>query len=708
MVTLEDRELAGAEGPADVPPSRPFALAVPSQRVLQIVLGLFWLLDAALQFQPFMFGQGFVGLLQANASGQPFVFGDLITHVGNFLSPDIAVWNVFFALIQVAIAAGLLFRRTVRPALVLSFAWVLGVWFFGEGMGMLLTGTASALTGAPGSVFMYGLLGLMAWPRAARRPAHRYARDHAPSDMGDMGWDDPDRDDPVDALDTVDPDEDDIDTHAPIGPVGVASSAAAQGIGRSITPLLTWAGYWSLAAVLFLFPNNRTPTSVHSAVSGMVPTQPTWYGHFLNSVSDHATSSGIQWAWVLAVLALVVGLGPLLVRRPGPYLLGGALISFVMWMTGQGLFGNIFSGSATDPNTGPIVILLAASMVPLVAVPAWASWRSPAVLAFRRVPALATLAAVGLGAALALAATYPPAAPETSGSAMAGMNMGGSSTAGTAGTAGTAAAGTSTCHPNQVGLKIAGLDLANTPYMIMSGSKGMDMNGADASAAAGLNTTKANWHYTGPALPAALARELEANGGNGPADIHMALSGCAPSVTPAQQIGAVQYVQQTSAAVSHLTTPAEAIAAGYQPASPTNYPVVYYVNPQIVAANAAAKRTLNPEHVDGLVYATTPSGQQVLAAAMYILPSTVNTVPMPYGPLVQWHRRLAVCGTGTTTATMPLAISGYPPCAAGSRLEPTPYLSMVWQVPVAGGPTAIQPPDLQIVEASAMQASSDF
>ncbi len=40
----------------------------------------------------------------------------------------------------------------------------------------------------------------------------------------------------------------------------------------------------------------------------------------------------------------------------------------------------------------------------------------------------------------------------------------------------------------------------NTPYMIMGGpGTGMNMNGADATAAAGLNTTKANWHYTGPA-----------------------------------------------------------------------------------------------------------------------------------------------------------------------------------------------------------------
>ena len=253
-----------------------------------------------------------------------------------------------------------------------------------------------------------------------------------------------------------------------------------------------------------------------------------------------------------------------------------------MWMSAQGLFGNVFTGSDTDPNTGPLVILLAAAMAPTVVAAPWArNWRPPAAVAFRRFPALATLLAVGIGAGLALAATYPPAAPESAGSAMSGMEMGGSSGA----ASGSDLVGASTCQPNQVGLKIAGLDLANTPYMIMSGTHGMDLNGADASAAAGLNTTKVGWHYTGPALPASLANLLMQDGNNGPAYIHMALSGCAHGVTSSQQIGAEQYVQQTSAAVSGYTTPAEAMAAGYEPASPTNYPVVAYVNPAIVAAD---------------------------------------------------------------------------------------------------------------------------
>ena len=87
------------------------------------------------------------------------------------------------------------------------------------------------------------------------------------------------------------------------------------------------------------------------------------------------------------------------------------------------------------------------------------------------------------------------------------------------------------------------------------------------------------------------------------------------------------------------------MAAGYVAVSHATYPVDYYVNPTIEAANAAAKRTLNRAYVDGLVYATTPAGRPVLAAAMYVLPATVRKAPMPFGALVQWHERTAVCGS---------------------------------------------------------------
>jgi hypothetical protein len=655
MTDIEEED----SGPPIDRPRRSSPL-VRTQRTLQIVLGLFWLLDAGLQFQPYMFGRGFTtSFLLDNAQGQPDVIRWIITNVGHFVGPHVAVWNTFFALIQVAIGAGLLFRRTVRPALAISFFWVAGVWFFGEGLGLILTGSATALTGAPGSVLMYGLIGLMAWPRRAGGRA-------------------------AESLEVEQK-------------VGVASSAAAQGIGGAVTPLAVWSGFWALAAILFLLPDNRTATSVSSAISGMSPGEPGAYAHFLTHFGDHFGSVGTQSAWLLAVASLVIGAGPLVTRRPRIFLLAGGLLSLVFWVTGQGL-GGIFTGSGTDPNTGPLVVLLALSMTPTVEADAFFD-RAPLASLLRWNPLLAIGGGVGLVVALVLSAAYPAPAQETTGMAMSGM-------AGMSGaTPSEDTASTASCTAGNGGTVRSGLDLTNTPYMIMGGDAGMNMNGADASAAAGLNSTKANWNYSGPAFPSALAHELLADGQNGSDQIHMAVTGCAAEPTFSEQINATQYVQSTSEEVAPYADLAAATAAGYVAVSPVDYPVVYYVNPGIEAANAAAKRTLRPQHVDGLIYAQTPSGQEVLAAAMYVLPSTLSKPPMPFGALVQWHQRTEVCGSLTGSADV-LNITGLTPCGSDSVQRPTPYLTMVWQIPVAGGPTAIQPPDIQIVEAAVMAETS--
>ena len=640
-------------------PARRFPRPVGTQRTLQVVLGMFWLLDAGLQFQPFMFGNGFTTTyLLNNAHGQPTAMGWVITNVGHFLVPHIAVWNTLFALLQVTIGAGLLFRRTVRPALALSFLWAASVWFFGEGLGQLLTGAASALTGAPGSVLLYALVGLMAWPRAPR------ADDAARS------------------------------------PTGLASSAAARGIGGAVTPLVVWSGFWSLAAVLFIMPDNRTQTSVMSAIVGMSPGEPGGYSHFLSSVGNHFGSVGVQSTWLLAIAALVIGIGPLVARRPGGYLLAGALLSALFWVTGQGL-GGIFTGSGTDPNSGPLVVLLALAMMPATAEDP-STWRSPLARLVSRAPLPAFGGAALLGLSLFLSAAYPVSARESTTTAMAGMpGMGGPDGSPSTGVSAVTAK-TASCSAGNNFAPRTGLDVTNTPNMLMTGHLGMNMNGSDANAAAGLNTTKSNWYYTGPALPQAMAQELLAQGGNGNGDIHMAVSGCAREPTFSQEIHAVQYVQATSQAAARYASPFQAVTAGFVAVSPTDYPVTYYVNPLVMAGNEAARRTLDPAHVDGLLYATTPSGAEVLAAAMYVLPSSVQKVPMPYGPLVQWHARADVCGSATASAQTPFAITGVVPCGPGTVHRNTPYVTMVWQIPVSGGPLAIQPQDIQIVEASVM------
>ena len=139
-------------------------------RVIQIVLGAIWILDGLLQFQPAMFGQSFIThILLPSAQGQPAPVAWSITTMSHFLRPDIGVWNFLFGTLQLLIGTGMLFRRTVRPAIVAMAVWAFGVWWFGEGFGMLFMAMASPLTGAPGAVLLYPLVGFLVWPTGRAR-----------------------------------------------------------------------------------------------------------------------------------------------------------------------------------------------------------------------------------------------------------------------------------------------------------------------------------------------------------------------------------------------------------------------------------------------------------------------------------------------------------------------------------------------------------
>ena len=136
------------------------------------MLGLIWVLVGALQFQSFMYGKGFIQLLQGLTAGQPGWVASSVNQGAATMQSHQAIFNTGAALIQVAIGFGILYKRTTKPAILVSFAWALAVWWFGEAFGMMFMATtpmggipmASALTGAPGAVLLYALIGAIVWP----------------------------------------------------------------------------------------------------------------------------------------------------------------------------------------------------------------------------------------------------------------------------------------------------------------------------------------------------------------------------------------------------------------------------------------------------------------------------------------------------------------------------------------------------------------
>ncbi len=134
-------------------------------RGLSISLGVLWLVDAALQAQPFMFTRGFARMvIRPTAAGQPAAVAASVHWGAHVIVAHPAAWNAVFVGVQFLLGFGLLRRRTTRLALAGSIAWALGIWWFGEGAGGLLSGVG-ILEGAPGAALLYAAVAVLAWPR---------------------------------------------------------------------------------------------------------------------------------------------------------------------------------------------------------------------------------------------------------------------------------------------------------------------------------------------------------------------------------------------------------------------------------------------------------------------------------------------------------------------------------------------------------------
>jgi hypothetical protein len=282
------------------------------RRGLQLCLGLIWLVDAALQYQPFMFGPSFVTqtIEHAETGNPPWVTGP-VTWASHVMLYHIAAFNAVFASIQLLIAAGLFFRRTVKLALAISIAWALFVWCFGESLGGILIGS-TPLAGVPGAVLLYALIAVLLWPT----------------------------------------------TRTPAGPL--TSPAAASPAGAT-GAALAWLVLWGSFAVCLLLPVNRAPDAISTLLSH-TDGQPAWITASMNGLSRAADHRGLAISIVLAVACACVALAPLARPLLRPALTLAIALALLFWIA-EG-FGGIFTGQGTDPNSGPLLVLLAACFWP--------------------------------------------------------------------------------------------------------------------------------------------------------------------------------------------------------------------------------------------------------------------------------------------------------------------------------------------------------
>jgi hypothetical protein len=311
-VAASDRPLARGRLGSE---ARPAVARPDARRALQLGLAASWLLDGVLQYQPFMYTKAFAQSLAGTAVGNPSVIARPITWDASLVEHHLVLLNTIFATIQLLLGLGIAFRPTARIALAASIAWSIGVWWFGEGLGGVLIGGASPLNGAPGAAISYALLAVLLWPA-------------------------------------------DRATSAPF--------IAARAVGAHAARAL-WLVFWLSEAYFALIPANRAPQAVSAMIASMEGGEPGWLAAIQRGGASLVAGQGLAASVVLAVALVLIAIG---VYLPRPFakatLVLAIAMALVIWVVAQAL-GGILASGATDPNSGPLLVLLALAYWPATA-----------------------------------------------------------------------------------------------------------------------------------------------------------------------------------------------------------------------------------------------------------------------------------------------------------------------------------------------------
>ncbi len=295
-----------------------------TQKLLRRVLGVLWLVDGLFQLQPQMFTLKLVNSVMMPAMmGQPGPIADNLFWIMTLTAQHVLLINSLIAVAQIAIGILLLWGRWAQGVVIASIGWSLLVWYAGEGFGMLLTGQASILTGAPGAVILYPLLGLLIYPRKSSSKAEG---------------------------------------------TGVDGLLSRKGLRWSL------AGFWIFAALLQLQPYwwqaGQGWGQISLALGRLVGAgglNTFLVDPVLNKLADATVSLEIPLNIVLIEVFLGLGIALALVKREHlrPWLVVSLILSFLIWWITQA-FGMVFTGFTTDFNSGLLLMLMALACWPKV------------------------------------------------------------------------------------------------------------------------------------------------------------------------------------------------------------------------------------------------------------------------------------------------------------------------------------------------------
>lgn len=281
------------------------------RRGLQLVLASIWLIDGVLQLQAAFYAKSFGSqMIRSMAAGNPGFVAHPISWSGLHIASQAQFANTVFAAVQLLLGLGIAWRPALRPTLIASIIWSIGVWWIGEGLGGVLNGSADPVNGAPGAVILYALLAVLLWPSSAEVAERPF----------------------------------------------VATMAVETARARA-----AWITLWGALAYFAVAGTNSASQALHDLVAGEAGGEPGWIAWLDRNAASLLSHHGLAASVVLAVLLGAVALGVFL----PPKLANAAVVLAIVlalgfWVIGEN-FGALLTGRATDVNSGPLLILLAAA-----------------------------------------------------------------------------------------------------------------------------------------------------------------------------------------------------------------------------------------------------------------------------------------------------------------------------------------------------------
>jgi hypothetical protein len=236
-------------------------------------------------------------LLAQSSEGAPGWSVSAVHWVAHLVIDHPVLTNSGFAAIQLALGAALLWRRTIRVALFGSVVWGVLVWCLGEGIGGIANGE-TLLTGAPGAALLYAVVAVVAWPDRA-------------------GYSD---------------------------------------VRPSLLAVPAWVGLWMMGAGAQLASGNNSG----GALAAMFEDAGMDAAGWIRSIDSHLAQQHISDLVVAAVIAIEVliafwALIPGRARQAAAAF--GIVFGLATWLLFQGL-GDFTTGQSTDPNSGPLIVLM--------------------------------------------------------------------------------------------------------------------------------------------------------------------------------------------------------------------------------------------------------------------------------------------------------------------------------------------------------------